>query len=535
MNQYVLDIPFEQRALHNLFKIKWDSEHKISIYEGEQLPELLEEFQSKIFSYSWNQYHKIHKKKPKIELVEPLWKPRPHQAIASEYINNAYKNKSPGFLLADDVGLGKTISAWSFVLQNKTLKDVLIVCPVAVIAHWRNTILHMGSDNKNILIINYESLSKIFTESKKKKLSSTKSKGKQKRIAKELDAPNYDLIIWDESHKCKNTDNARSIMASKLRKNSGFDLWLSATAGQNPLELSYLSSLLTLKTGKRVLVSEDFEVWCEKVGLKVKRGAYGKWIWESNEKDTQSINNWLFKGTIPVGIRRTPVEISGWTELSRNLFPIELSQAERELYKENWKTFRLKEMGEKIKQKQSESLLIKSLRFRQKSSWIRIEETVDLIQEHLENNLQVAVSVAFRETQSKIIELLEKKKIACAQIHGSLSTNDKEKERLDFQKGNKKVIIFTVEEGISLHEGEHNDAKRVLLIHDIRWSGIQMAQIEGRCHRDGKFAPVYWLYAEDTIEFKITSMLFNKIKSMKQMMGDDTNTLKEIEKILEQN
>lgn len=535
MNTYVLDIPFEQRGLHSLFKIKWDSENKISLYQGEELPELLEEYQSKVFSYSWNQYNKINKEKKSIQLLEPLWRPREHQLTASQYIDNAYKAKSPGFLLADDVGLGKTISSWYFILNNKKLKDVLIVCPVAVMAHWRNTILHMGTGNKNILIINYESLSKLFKESKNKKLSSTRSKGKQKRIAKELEAPDYDIIIWDESHKCKNTDNARSIMAAKLRKKSNFDLWLSATAGQNPLELSYLSSLLTLKSGKRVLAAEDFEVWCQKAGLNVKRGAYGKWIWESNDKDTQTINNWLFKGSVPVGIRRTPVEISGWTELSRNLFPVELTSNEKELYKENWKTFRYKEMGEKIKQSKSESILIKSLRFRQKSSWIRIEQTVDLILEHLENNLQVAVSVAFRETQNKIIEILEKKKIGCAQIHGSLSVNDKEKERLNFQKGIKKVIIFTVEEGISLHEGEHNNAKRVLLIHDIRWSGIQMVQIEGRCHRDGKFAPAYWLYAEDTIEFKIASLLFNKIKSMKQMMGDDTTTLKEIEGILENN
>lgn len=93
-------------------------------------------------------------------------------------------------------------------------------------------------------------------------------------------------------------------------------------------------------------------------------------------------------------------------------------------------------------------------------------------------------------------------------------------------------MLFTVEEGISLHEGEYNDAKRVLLIHDIRWSAIQMAQIEGRCHRDGKFAPAIWLYAEDTIEYKIAGIIVNKTKSMKEMMGDDTKLLLEIEELL---
>jgi hypothetical protein len=40
--------------------------------------------------------------------------------------------------------------------------------------------------------------------------------------------------------------------------------------------------------------------------------------------------------------------------------------------------------------------------------------------------------------------------------------------------------------------------------HDLRWSPIQMARIEGRCHRDGHFAQVFWAYANGTIESKPT-------------------------------
>lgn len=533
MNTYILDIPFELKEWASYNKIKWDSDLKAFLYMGESLPEEFKVFAPKVFSYAWNKAKERGFYCEEPLLVTQLWKAKPHQKEASEAINKAYKHKSPGFLLADDVGLGKTISAWTFLLSQKMLKSILIVCPVAVMSHWRNTILHMGTGGKNILIINYESLSKIFIPSKSG-LSSTRQKGKQKRISKEFTAPSFDSIVWDESHKCKNSDNAKSLMAEKLRKKSKFDLWLSATAGQNPFELRYVESLLTLASNTKFLAKENIEQWCQRLGFDVERGAFGKWIWNSNDKDTAKINKWLFGGDIPLGIRRTPVQIAGWTELQRELFPVELTPLEMRSYEESWKEFRHKEMGDKLSngKAKKESILVKSLRFRQKSSWLRINSTVDLIEEYLDKGLQVAVSVAFRETLEQIALLLNKKKIVPAFIHGGLNPNEKEAERLKFQKGERKVVLFTVEEGISLHQGEHNDAKRVLLIHDIRWSAIQMAQIEGRCHRDGKFAPAVWLYAEDSIEYRIAGLLIDKIRSMKGMMGDDTHILNDIEKLL---
>jgi len=89
-----------------------------------------------------------------------------------------------------------------------------------------------------------------------------------------------------------------------------------------------------------------------------------------------------------------------------------------------------------------------------------------------------------------------------------------------------------VEEATALHQGEHEDVPRVLLIHDIRWSAIQSAQIEGRCHRDGKFAPTQWLFAEGTVEEKIVQTLIARVVAMKTMHGDETSDLEAIEEAL---
>jgi hypothetical protein len=61
-----------------------------------------------------------------------------------------------------------------------------------------------------------------------------------------------------------------------------------------------------------------------------------------------------------------------------------------------------------------------------------------------------------------------------------------------------------------------------------------MAQIEGRCHRDGRFAQVYWAYADGTVEERIARVVARRIVSMKELVGDDTETVREIERLLDE-
>jgi hypothetical protein len=51
-----------------------------------------------------------------------------------------------------------------------------------------------------------------------------------------------------------------------------------------------------------------------------------------------------------------------------------------------------------------------------------------------------------------------------------------------------------------------------------------MAQIEGRCHRDGRFAPACWAYADATVEEKIARVAAGRLQAIKEMIGDDIET-----------
>lgn len=545
---HVLDVPFAMRGVAAASGARWAADHGVFVWSGDRLPHALAPFRA--LPYSWE----LHVERELAGAARPGAVSRApstpagsivlrsHQEEAARAIVAARALGRAGFLLADDVGLGKTISAWEAVLRMKDARTVLVVCPLAVVAHWRRTIEAMGDGGREVIVLNYDRLGKLFDVSAEARKKIRTKKG----LARAGTAPDFDVVIWDESHRCKNPTAARSKLAAKLNANAGFRLWLSATAGQNPLELSYLAPLLASVTGTRAADLKDFEQWCLQQGLGVTRGAYGKWEWRGDPADCEKVRKLLFdpshaKGAsaVAAGIRRRPEDIAGWPAINRILTPIDLDGEARSLYEQAWTEFR-EAMELAPRGRDPKSALAATLRLRQKSSLIRAEGTVELARELLENGHQVAISVAFIETLASLRASFESGlgAVPCAAIHGAIPASLREEERLRFQRGQARVVLFTVEEGISLHQGEtaahgkNGDRPRSELIHDLRWSAIQMAQIEGRCHRDGRFAQVYWAYAADTIEERIAQVVARRIQSMKEMIGDDVETLREIERVL---
>ena len=534
---HALDVPFAFRAVATASGARWEKEHRAFVFRGEELPSTLAPFRSKPYSFEKRVERQLNEQVNEMDVVlgDGTLIPRPHQIDAIKAIAAARNAGHGGFLLADDVGLGKTISAWQSVLEMPLALDVLIVCPLSVVAHWRRTVLSMGDGGKRVVILNYERAGKLLDVSPAARKKVRTAKG----LARVGKAPSFDVVIWDESHRCKNPAAARSKIAAKINAKAGFVFWLSATAGQNPLELSYLAPLLARVTKDKPGNLKDFENWCLGQGLGVSRGTYGRWEWRGDPDDCEKVRALLFDGAVPAGIRRLPQDIAGWPEINRILTPIELDPSARHLYDQAWTEFR-REMELAARGRNPAGGLAAILRFRQKSSLLRAPGTVELALELLENGHQVAISVAFLESMDAIQDGIEAElgEGGCALIHGSLPTPDKEDERLRFQRGGAPVVLFTVEEGISLHQGElldgvkGSETPRSEIIHDLRWSAIQVTQIEGRCHRDGRFAPVFWAYADGTIEERIAKIVCKRIQTMKAMVGDDVETVKEIERLL---
>jgi len=258
---------------------------------------------------------------------------------------------------------------------------VCVVCPKDVVPHWRRTIAQMGDAGKWIVCINYDKLEKLIDDSES--AVRVRSKKGRARFGKAL---SFDVLILDEAHKCKNPESARSKLANRLQRAARFTLWLSATAGQSPVELQYLAPLLASTTGNKLSEVNDFETWCRGRGIHLTK-AYGQWAWteDENPEAVDIIRKLLFTGAKPAGIRRRPSDISGWPEITRHPTLVPLDHDERALYEAAWHEFR-RELGMVPSGGLGERhAFVVQLRFRQKASMLRVGATIAQAVELLEN------------------------------------------------------------------------------------------------------------------------------------------------------
>jgi hypothetical protein len=497
---------------------------------------------------------------------------RPHQRQAAEAVAATYARNLRGYLLADDVGTGKTISCIESVkavaffasrLSRPPIQRVLVVTTLAAVPHWQNTIRSAGDGGLRWAVINYDRL-KSLLDVPALALAAKRTRTRNKRIAENgTSLIDWDVVILDEAHKLRHLDSQRAMAAASIctydashTSNPPFVLWASATAGQNPLELAYLYPLLAQVTGQPAARLRNFGEWLHGQGFAVDlTGGYnGKPVWAPlakvatprdiaqietiRSRDIERMNQILFSGERPIAMRRIPTNIAGWPEVPRQLMPVVLTPPEQHLYATAWTEFR-REMHLAQRGRDPRQMgMAARVRFRQKASLIRVHGTVEIIRDLLDNGKQVAVSVAWIESLDAIKAALESHGTNVAVIDGT-GRWDREQQRLTFQTGQATVALFTVTEAISLHASEQlpdgtpaTSAGRVTVVHDPRYSGIDSIQIEGRAHRDGQYAPVLYTYAQDTIEEAIVKVLLSRVSSTKAMVGDDVTTVRLLEDLL---
>lgn len=561
---YILSVPFEERGVANANGARWDPYHRQTIYVGATLPYGLTPYASQ--DYSWERYVEDDLNGT-IQPTRPSsmrFTPRPHQVEAVTKIANAAARGYRGFLEADDVGLGKTIASWLGaveVAKQRGARSVLVMCPKGVIPHWRRTIAALGDHGLRVVVINYDQAKKLLTVPDSA-ASAARTRTKNKQIAtKGQPVVDWDIVLADESHKLKNASQRRNAFSRIARyaasaKTAPFVIWMSATAGQNPTELGYLAPLFAQLTGATKTELKDFGQWLADQGFCVTYNArFDKWDWgiipedaapaevaqiaAHRERDLSKIHSMLFAGADAPSIRRLPTDIAGWPEVQRIAHPVELDRDQRRLYEEAWTAFRA-DMKLYARGRDPKGGMAARLRFRQKASLIRVPGTVELVLDMLDNGHQVAVSVEFHETSDAIRAALEAAKVPVAEFSGR-NTDTREAERIAFQRGQRKVMLFSATEAISLHQGEQlpdgthaTDIPRTTIVHDPRYSGLDSIQIEGRCHRDGMTANVYYTFGAGTVEEQIVRTLVGRVLSTKAMAGDDVTSVRQLEAVLEE-
>ena len=446
--------------------------------------------------------------------------PRPHQETARDAILAARREGRPGFLLGDATGLGKTLSVWAAVAALPE-EEVLIVCPKGGMPQWRRTIALSGLAAKTVTLINYERTKSLFRAPP----ASTKrsARAKNNEIARHgTPKRTWPIVVFDEAHRLRNPYAQQSMACRQVADRATFAIYMSATAGQSPHELSYLGRLLGHAARCPTETLADYRTLMKSLGIGRAKGRWTNWRWEPNERDRRVMSGLLYRGPEAIGMRRLPADIVGWPEVQRELAATALAPDERRLYEATWREFR-REFGLLGGSTRRPAGWAADLRFRQKASLLRVVGTAAFAEDLLASGEQVAISVAYLETGAMLREALEGR-WRVGEINGEGSADVNEAARVAFQTGEIDVVIFTVSESISLHRGElpGGDKPRSLIVHDMRHSAIQLGQIEGRCHRDGERAVIYYAFAEDTVEERIAATVVGRMAAMDGMAGDDT-------------
>jgi ERCC4-related helicase len=171
----------------------------------------------------------------------------PHQVDAALFASRSPLSK--GVILADEVGLGKTIEAGIVISQKwaERNRNILIITPATLRKQWQQEL----SDKFNLKSLILDK--KIFDNLKKdNKIFNTKkiiicSYNFAASKFKEIAADNWDLVVIDEAHRLRNVFKPKNVIASLINKSvkESVKLLLTATPLQNSLlELYGLVSII---------------------------------------------------------------------------------------------------------------------------------------------------------------------------------------------------------------------------------------------------------------------------------------------------
>ncbi len=178
---------------------------------------------------------------------------RPYQFIPVIKMLNSSTGR---LLIADEVGLGKTIEAgliWSELEQRTSMRRILLVTPASLRVKWRREMLRRF--DRRVDILNIESLQQFADDLRDGQdpeicgVISIESLRRPKRLLEDLVelSPQFDLVIVDEAHSLRSRDTVSFHVGTLLSDWAENLLFLSAT----PLNLGTtdLFNLLNLLQG----------------------------------------------------------------------------------------------------------------------------------------------------------------------------------------------------------------------------------------------------------------------------------------------
>jgi len=436
--------------------------------------------------------------------------PLEHQKVAIEKLVGSKK-----FILADDMGLGKTTAAIIASLETN-VKKILIICPASLKLNWEREIRNYSdrsvyicegknfSTEHDIVIINYDIIKNFYDL--KDKENSPIAKG------------NFDLIIMDEAHYVANPQSLRTKLINSFVKSSEY-LWLLTGTPMTNRPINYYNLLNLIESP----VAQNWMAYviryCQ--GYQFKAGNRKVW----NVNGASNLEE-LRDRTSRQVLRRLKEDVLDLPE--KIITPIYLrlkSKKYEELMGEYYEWYNKNP-------EESKSLTVqfnKLMKVRQAIAEGKVTDTIELIENVLEQGKKVIVFTNFTDTLQQIHSHFGKKSVY---LDGTCSKAQRQYAVDQFQE-NEKISVFVgniqaAGVGITLTAGE------AVIFNDLSFVPAHHQQAEDRAYRYGQknCVSVYYPIFDNTIEGVIYDMLINKKNIIDTVMGDNLDKAEFIEQIM---
>lgn len=435
-------------------------------------------------------------------------------------------------LLADEVGLGKTIEAGlilSEYLARGMIESLLILTPASLVSQWQQELQTkfgidtITSDDKQL------QLNRSEFWSTNNRLIASLNTAKSANHFHLVTARNWDLVIVDEAHHLKNRSTLNWKLVNALNKR--FILMLTATPVQN--SLVELFNLLTLLKPGLLKTEAAFK----KEYVSSKNGRVPK----NPEKLRQLMREVMVRNT------RSLVDVQLPKRFATTI-TVTPSQSEQKLYQDLTEYLRSWEITEsdsgktkKLDKFSRTNLLMRAgsspqaladslknlakkfpsdelKRLTRRASQIKkVEKALALVDLLKKSTQKTIVFTTHRATSAYLGKTLEQADISFAQFLGDMSLKEKDAAIEAFR--DRVPVLLASETG---GEGRNIQFANAIVNYDLPWNPMKIEQRIGRIHRIGQQQDVFIFNfcLQDSIEEYILRILHDKINMFELVVGE---------------
>lgn len=472
---------------------------------------------------------------PTLRDVEAYW-------YQTEAVRKVLKQFRGRVLLADEVGLGKTIEAGMALkeyLMRGMASRVLILTPATLVGQWQE---EMQTKFDTEFATSYDPQLRRDPEAfwVQSRVIASIATARRAEHFPHLAAQNYDLVIVDEAHHLKNRQTQNWKLVNALQKR--FLLLLSATPVQNSLVELY--NLLTLLKPGIFKTEKEFRqsyMTTGKPRVPANRDSMRDLMRDVMIRNTRS----LVDVRLPL---RHAVTVRLDAEASEAAAYAELNALVQEAYTSESTSQRLALRHLLSSAGSTPATAARAIRrfvgksnlTRTRAAWRDLAaryETLALRSPTVKERALIevlnrnpdekkVVFVHHHETLERLAGLIEQEAIPFARFEGTMSGPEKDESIARFQR--EVPLLLSTESG---GEGRNLQFCNTLVNFDLPWNPMAIEQRIGRIHRIGQTREVFIfnMVVRGTLEEHVLRILDEKINMFELVVGEIGQILGEMD------